>query len=110
MNYLALTCMTGHWEHFQGTARKLTEVRGRHAPDFHDNVCAALHQLGWSVTREYHVALPNDRGGRIDILARRRGWKLALELDNRSPRGKSILKLDLMAGEKTLTAVLLRNP
>lgn len=108
--YYALTRMTGAWDHFQGTARALVEVQGRHAADFHDNVCAALHHLGWTVTREYHVALPNDRGGRIDVLARRRGWVLALELDNRTPRGKSILKLECLTGENLLTAVLLRNP
>ena len=62
---------------------------------FHDGIEAALRRRGFVVRREAEVSIrESGRGpGRIDLLAQYHGGFVALELDNRSPRSKSIDKL-----------------
>jgi hypothetical protein len=61
---------------------------------FHDAVEQALVDLGFSTSRE--IAVP-DRGdghaGRLDLRAERGAERIALELDDRTPRQKSVRKL-----------------
>lgn len=87
----------------------LSGIRGDHAGDYHDNVEYALIEAGWSVRREYAVVIGDGLGGRVDIVAQRHKTRIALELDNRTPRGKSLIKLTGFPPE-VRTAVLLRNP
>lgn len=92
----------------QGTTRSLCSIREKYACTYHDAVEKCLARLGWAVRREYPVVV-NGRGGRVDIVAEWSGITLALELDNRSPRGKSILKLTALPLDWN-KGVLLRNP
>lgn len=88
----------------------LQKIRGRHARDFHDAVEKFFRSRGWEVHREYGVSMGYGNAGYIDLVAAKNGIQIALELDNRSPRGKSILKLETLPESEWLTAVLLRNP
>lgn len=62
---------------------------------FHDQVEWALRNAGFSVRREAHVGLrESGRGfGYIDLLAIYHDGFVAIELDNRSPRARSLDKL-----------------
>lgn len=84
--------------------RLVMGARGKRAADFHDACEIILRRSGWDVSREYPVP-----GGRIDIVATDGDHTVALELDNRRPRKKSITKLQSLPG-RWITGVLLRNP
>ena len=109
----ALTNTTGPWDRFRVLPRYLCMIRGDSAAVYHDRVEQFLKQDGWYVEREYPVTYTRGNGhsvnGRIDLIARKKGLTMALELDNRSPRAKSIVKLGAMPSE-WLTGILLRNP
>jgi hypothetical protein len=65
------------------------------AKEFHDAVQIALLNAGFRVTREAPI-LKRESGrgfGRIDLLAERNGAAVAIELDRRCPRAKSLDKL-----------------
>lgn len=74
----------------------------------HSQVVAHLRAQGWACQREYSVA---DRGdghpGAIDILAAKQGVLLAIEIDRKSPRQKSIVKLRRVSADYRV--VLLRG-
>lgn len=55
----------------------------------------AMVAAGYQVFHEYVVALPSGRSGRIDIVAKKDGRWLAIEIDARKPRKRSIEKLAL---------------
>lgn len=59
--------------------------------------CALMNALvdaGYFVEHEYSVQLPSGRGGRIDLVATDScGVRIAVEIDARRPRQKSIEKL-----------------
>lgn len=100
----------GEWKGLQAILVELGNIQAKHAADYHDKITEMLAMLGWVVKREYPVVLPNETGGRVDIVADHRlGFRIALELDNRSPRGKSIIKLGTFP-EEVQCAVILRNP
>lgn len=103
-----LVCAKGPWSSFQVLRDRLQEITGRRAGDYHDSVVEFLKARGWRVFREYAVAA-NGRGGRVDVVAFRDDVNLALELDNRSPRERSIEKLKLFPAS-WLTGILLRDP
>jgi len=80
------------------------------AEAFHQATAAALVALGFDCEVEVTVA---DRGdghaGRLDLVAERDGLRIALELDDRTPRAKSLAKL-AGALDCQLRAVVLRCP
>jgi hypothetical protein len=56
----------------------------------------AMVAAGYRVFHEYFVELPTGRSGRIDIVAKdKAGRWLAIEIDARKPRKRSIEKLSL---------------
>ena len=65
-----------------------------HASTMHADVMTALRGNGFDVWAEWHVELADGRSGRIDIVAKHGcgGW-VAIELDCRKPRRKSVAKL-----------------
>ena len=89
--------------------RKLDNMAGRKAkavmlsrqwPDnarsMHAEIAAALKSAGFSVWNEYATGDMGDyRKGRIDIFAEAYGGSVAIELDARKPRARSIAKLRL---------------
>lgn len=96
-----------------GLDRLLCGARGKRAADFHDAAEIILKRGGWAVKREYRVALGGNRDGYIDLVASINTVVgitfLALELDNRSPRKKSALKLEHVPVD-WLRGILLRDP
>jgi hypothetical protein len=62
------------------------------ANEMHDGVVSALREVGFECTKEYPIETPVV-SGRIDILATRSQWRVGLELDWVTPRGKSLIKL-----------------
>lgn len=101
---------TGPWGLIPVTEAALLTIRAGYAATYQDKVCAVLRDLGWKVRREFAVSYRGCHSGKIDIVAQSLGITLALELDNRSPRGKSILKLRAVTAETLITGILLRNP
>lgn len=64
------------------------------ADELHSAAEAALAASGFSCTREFEVGDRGDgRPGRLDLLAERTGLTLAIEIDRKTPRQKSIHKL-----------------
>lgn len=57
-------------------------------------VAEYLRALGYSVMLEYHISY-DATDGRIDIVAKKDGHALAIEVDRSSPRKKSLVKLNL---------------
>lgn len=109
MNDPSLVCASGPWDLIGNLRRVVCGGRGKRAADFHDATEIILKRDGWIVHREYSVP-----GGRIDLVANiglPQGGivSLALELDNRRPRKKSIEKLQAL-GPGWITGVVLRNP
>jgi len=65
----------------------------------HSASIEALEEGGFSVSPEYTVAIPDkERSGRIDIVATLKDGRVAIEIDARKPRRKSLLKLKLFQG------------
>lgn len=99
----------GDWSRLFGLVRALSGIRCKHAAVYHDEVADLLIRQGWQVKREFPVLIGDGAHGMVDIVADRDGCRIALELDNRTPRGKSLVKLATFPAG-VLTAVLLRNP
>lgn len=99
----------GDWSVFPVLVNALSSIRGKHAAVYHDEVADLLTSYGWDVKREFPVLIGDGVHGMVDIVADRNGRRIALELDNRTPRGKSLIKLATFA-DGVFTAVLLRNP
>lgn len=75
---------------------------------FHAQVDAGFRTAGWLVGREAPVLERGDgRTGRVDLVAERHGYRVAVELDRAAPREKSLAKLAAVAVD--LRAVLLRS-
>lgn len=90
-----------------------TIFRGLVVPDdaksAHDFVVARLTESGFDVTRELWVAERGDGStGRVDVYAERADGNLAIEIDRRSPRAKSVAKLRHV--ENAQRVILLRMP
>jgi hypothetical protein len=77
-------------------------LRGQHgnAASLKDRYEEALRDLGWLVEREVAVsdAFEDGRNGRVDLVARKDGETLVIELDNLTPRGRSVLKMARFRG------------
>lgn len=102
--------ISGDWDGLEETIFELESVSSRrHAADYHDAVALHLEECGWKVRREYAVVTGDGHGGRVDIVAAKNFRRIALELDNRTPRGRSIIKLQSFPSH-VATAVLLRRP
>jgi hypothetical protein len=80
---------------------------GGDSAQFHSAVEQALCRAGFTVAREVQVELGDERAGRVDLVASRHGVSVGIELDNRTPRGKSILKLKKLAPD--VSALVLRD-
>jgi hypothetical protein len=79
------------------------------ARPFHDALQAALSELGFACDREVRVGDRGDgRPGRLDLVAERDGVRIAFELDDRSPREKSVTKLRSVTGAARV--IVLRCP
>lgn len=77
------------------------------AATYHARAGEALQSLGFTVKSEFAVphGSPN-RSGRIDLLATRGQETVAIELDYRDPRDKSVVKLNQIHGVRV---VMLRD-
>ncbi len=79
-----------------------------HAKTAQNEIVKHLKSLGYKCVSEYEVDNRGDgRVGRIDIVATKDDIKLAIEVDNKSPRQKSINKLNSMTNYHKI--VILRN-
>ncbi len=68
-----------------------------HAFTAHQSVMAALAEAGFNVVKEVQVETDGDTG-RVDVVATKAGGMVAIEIDSRSVRAKSIRKLRRMDG------------
>jgi hypothetical protein len=73
--------------------------------DFHDDIKAAiartLRDHGFRVFTKFWVEA-GDRGGYIALVATRDGSRIAIEVDRRSPRARSIYKLKGFIGQRII--------
>ena len=70
-----------------------------------------LTKLGFTCVKEYEVVSRDNttnKSGRVDIIAIKNNIKLVIEFDNKSPRKKSIHKLNLL-DDSFVKIVLLRG-
>lgn len=82
-----------------------------HAREMQQEVERALTRAGFSVRLEYPTAhLGDNRNGRIDIVAHKDGQDVAIELDCRTPRYRSIKKLKLFPGYRIIGLRGIRHP
>lgn len=110
MNPSCFSWERGDWSDLAALRAILEGVRGhKYAAAYHDAIEGVLRDEGWQVAREWPIVFAEGRGGKIDIVARYCSTVIALELDNVTPRGKSILKLEAMP-KHVPCAVLVRNP
>lgn len=63
------------------------------ALEWHRYVEAEIKKIGYETEREVPCLLENMDGGRIDLVVYKDGKSIAIELDNRTPRTKSIEKV-----------------
>jgi hypothetical protein len=69
------------------------------APDLHFGVACALSEAGFTILPEFKTKPLGDvRDGKIDLVATRDGGRVAIELDDQSPRSRSLSKLRLFDG------------
>lgn len=83
------------------------------AKDAHDAIERIIDAHGWTVHREWEVPDRGDgRRGFIDLVAFRDEERIAVEIDRRSPRVKSIRKLNALRRRDPTwaTYVILRSP
>jgi hypothetical protein len=82
-----------------------------HAREMQEEVSRALERAGFLVTLEFSTAkLGDSRNGRIDIVASKQGQNVAIELDCRTPRLRSIKKLKLFSGYRIIGLRGIRHP
>lgn len=62
----------------------------------------ALRAAGFSVDAEVYVALGEGRGGRFDLVVEKNGARVAIELDARRPRRRSVEKLKSFDGGRVI--------
>lgn len=79
-----------------------------HAKTAQNEIVKHLESQGFKCISEYKVnSRGDDRSGRIDIVAIKGELKLAIEVDNVTPRNKSIFKLKQISDYEKI--ILLRN-
>lgn len=76
------------------------------ADQWHDYVQQKIEDLGYKTFREVAVVYGDGENGRLDLVVEKHGLKTAIELDYRTPRKKSILKVKTYSNGM----VLLRDP
>lgn len=87
----------------EAAGREAVEIIGRlraipdHASTAHQSVMVALAEAGFNVVKEVQVGTDGDTG-RVDVVATKGGGSVAIEIDSRSVRAKSIRKLRRMDG------------
>ena len=74
--------------------------------EWHDYVQKEIRKLGYETRREVFVYIGNGKTGRLDLVAKKDGIEIAIELDYRVPRKKSVLKIKTYK----IGMVLLRDP
>lgn len=107
------TNMTNRTENlfFGDVPEDLIELAGKLLPghrcaEWHDYVQEEVEKLGYRTDREVTVRMEDDTDGRVDLVAYDGSRSIAIELDNRTARAKSILKVKLFPAGM----VLLRDP
>lgn len=65
------------------------------AGEWQDYVKAEIEKIGYVVEKEVPCLIDQDRNGRIDLIANKDDLQIAIELDYRTPRAKSIIKVKL---------------
>ena len=78
------------------------ETQPDSAAVFHAAVVNHLFVCGFRVRTEICVELPSGKGGRIDLVAYDNRGAVAIELDNRRPRRKSLDKLSVFDGGRVV--------
>lgn len=82
-----------------------------HAGEMQKEIASALGRAGFSCILEYSTRRLGDiKNGRIDIVAEKHGEGVAIELDCRSPRSRSIKKLKLWPGYRIIGLRGIRHP
>jgi len=79
---------------------------GTDAQEWQDYVKKEIEVLGYKVKKEVDCPIDETEMGRIDLLAEKNGLQIAVELDYRTPRSKSIKKVKHFP----YGMVLLRDP
>ena len=82
----------------EAALRIRTLIEGCPVPDeagsAEDEIADLLRADGWEVARQVYVAERGDgRGGRVDLVVERDAATVAIEIDRRTPRRKSVVKL-----------------
>lgn len=84
-------------------------IAGMSARDIHYHAHKIMDNAGFSIKRNYYVKNRGDGyGGYIDFFVEKYGIKLAIELDNRTKRKKSIYKC--MHSDADGWIIFLRDP
>ena len=79
------------------------------AQEFHNAFSQGMKNLGWCVRNEVSTYVRVlGKVGRVDSLCSWKGYHVGVELDRRSPREKSVLKLEAL--EANLKVIILRDP
>lgn len=88
-----------------------TVFRGiERAGQFQNCVQGLLERRGWRVEREVVVGDRGDgRRGKVDLVASQAGYRVGIELDNRSPRAKSVHKLRALSCDERLVVLRVRS-
>jgi hypothetical protein len=91
----------------EDVVQSIPTARRQSAKSFHDAVDLSLVQRGWRVHREFRAPRRGDDhgGGLIDLVITS-PIRMAIEIDNISPRQKSLFKLRDFVG---LRVVILRT-
>lgn len=76
------------------------------ASEWQDYVENEIRNIGYDTKREVYCKIDEDRNGRLDLVASKNGIEIAIELDYRTPREKSIKKVK----QYKCGMVLLRDP
>lgn len=105
-----------HWGSFSSdaavppdVANALRDAIGDNAKTFHESTAGNLASIGFTVTNEFRVPNRGDgHAGFVDIVATRGDINLAIECDWKSPRKKSLFKLNQIAN--VVRIVSLREP
>jgi len=78
----------------------------KNAAEWQQYVASEIQNLGYNVIKEVNCPIDEERNGRLDLLAEKNGIQVAIEVDYRTPRKKSIKKVK----QYQVGIVLLRKP
>jgi hypothetical protein len=93
------------WHRALRAVARRSHSRTGGAAQLHDVFEAALRAEGFDVARELPVEYPDGSDGRVDLVAKWEATTLVLELDNLTPRGRSVLKMQQFKGAVTVSVL-----